>query len=467
MKKQASPTLGSFAQQVLDRYSQSAPTATAVRLALEATFGAAVIDQSFADHAVGQYTDQLEFSMIVDVMSAVVTRRVNAVNSAITRIGDRLPVSVQAFYQKMARTEPGVAAGLLKDTAERAGAIIREMGGQRPPLLEGRRVRVLDGNHLAATERRLEVLRGSKAGPLPGFGLVVLDPQLRLLTHVIPCEDGHQQERAQTEQILALVESGDCWIADRNFCTRAILFGIRAREGSFLIRHHAGLEGQPVGVVHARGRNSTGHVFEQDYRIEHEGKVLVVRRITVKLDAPTRDGDTELHLLTDLPASEVDACLAANLYQDRWQIETAFSEVALWLEAEIKPLGYPRAALLGFCVGLCAYNVMSVVLGALRAVHGDEVVSQDISGYHMVEQARADGGGLDALLTVDDWRAVRERDVALIAAELIKLARLIPLRTLKKSRRGPKKPVPPRTKFSDRPHVSTKRLLDEKRSARR
>ena len=87
MKKQASPTLGSFAQQVLDRYGQNAPTATAVRLALEATFGAAVIDQSFSDHAVGQYTDQLQFSMIVDVMSAVVTRRVNAVNlSALTRM---------------------------------------------------------------------------------------------------------------------------------------------------------------------------------------------------------------------------------------------------------------------------------------------------------------------------------------------------------------------------------------------
>ena len=54
------------------------------------------------------------------------------------------------------------------------------MGGEQPPLLENYQVRILEGNALAATERRLKVLRGVASAPLPGKSLVVLDPLLRL-----------------------------------------------------------------------------------------------------------------------------------------------------------------------------------------------------------------------------------------------------------------------------------------------
>ena len=69
------------------------------------------------------------------------------------------------------------------------------MGGQAPPLLAGYQVRIIDGNALAATEHRLQVLRTVAAAPLPGKSLVVLDPALRLAVDIFPCEDGHAQER--------------------------------------------------------------------------------------------------------------------------------------------------------------------------------------------------------------------------------------------------------------------------------
>ena len=50
---------------------------------------------------------------------------------------------------------------------------------------------------------------------------------------------------------------------------------------------------------------------------------ITVRRVTLKLDEPTRDGDTELHLLTNLP-KKVSASKIAVAYASRWQIETAF-----------------------------------------------------------------------------------------------------------------------------------------------
>ena len=119
------------------------------------------------------------------------------------------------------------------------------MGGLCPESLPGWRLRILDGNHLAATERRLEALWQVSAGPLPGLALVVFDLAARMMSDVILCEDGHAQERSLTAQILALVARGDCWVADRNFCTQAILFGILKREAAFVIRQHASLPRYP------------------------------------------------------------------------------------------------------------------------------------------------------------------------------------------------------------------------------
>ena len=127
------------------------------------------------------------------------------------------------------------------------------MGGQIPALLPGYRVRIIDGNHLAATERRLHVLLQSKAGPLPGHSLVVLDPALMLATHMIPCEDGHAQERSLFPEIFALVEANDVWIADRNFCTFGLLSGIAARQAFFCIRQHANMTVVSSGTLRAVG----------------------------------------------------------------------------------------------------------------------------------------------------------------------------------------------------------------------
>ena len=42
-------------------------------------------------------------------------------------------------------------------------------------------------------------------------------------------------------------------------------------------------------------------------------------------------------------------------------------------------LGYPKAALFGFCLALVASNVLAVVLAALRGVHGEDTVEHEVS----------------------------------------------------------------------------------------
>jgi hypothetical protein len=59
-----------------------------------------------------------------------------------------------------------------------------------------------------------------------------------LIIDVVPWEDASTQERALVDQVLPGVEPGDLGIEDRNFCTTRLVFGVRARGGSFLVRQH-------------------------------------------------------------------------------------------------------------------------------------------------------------------------------------------------------------------------------------
>src|SRR5438067_2122475 len=85
-------------------------------------------------------------------------------------------------------------------------------------------------------------LAGERAAALPGKSLVVLDPALGLTIDVIPCEDGHTQERALLGDVLETVQPKDLWIEDRNFCTLGFLLGVvTERRGSVLVREHKNL----------------------------------------------------------------------------------------------------------------------------------------------------------------------------------------------------------------------------------
>jgi hypothetical protein len=46
-------------------------------------------------------------------------------------------------------------------------------------------------------------------------------------------------------------------------------------------------------------------------------------------------------------------------------------------------LGYPPAALFGFCVALIAYMILAAVKAAIASVHGTETVETKISGYYL------------------------------------------------------------------------------------
>ncbi len=106
-------------------------------------------------------------------------------------------------------------------------------------------------------------------------------------------------------------------------------------------------------------------LFEQTGVVRYEGQELHCRRVVVQLDRPTRDGETEIALLTNLPETDAPSVLVAHLYRSRWRVETLFQVATETFHCEIKTLGYPRAALFSFCMALVAYNLFSTLKGVL------------------------------------------------------------------------------------------------------
>lgn len=454
---------------LFERFVAKKPMAVMARAVFENALAPSDLDALFRSEADAGYERKLLFSSMVDLMTVVVAKVQPSLKAAFEDVHDTLPASLTAVYEKVAHVEPNVTRALVRHVAARTGALIDAMGGVLEPLLPGYEVRIVDGNHLAATERRLAVLRGSSAGPLPGFGLVVLDPQRKLLLDLLPCEDGHAQERSLVPELLALVRSRHLYLLDRNFCTFGLLRGIVSREAFFVVRHHANLTVLSSGTRRAHGRCETGHVFEEDVTVgtQEHPETLSLRRIVVVLDTPTRDGDRELALLTNLPAQDANAVTVAQLYRKRWGIETAFLELTRWLEGEIDTLGYPRAALFGFGVALCAYNVLSVLHASLRATFGRERVENEVSSFYIANEVRAVSEGLDVAIDEAEWAAFERMPPATLAPILLRFASHARLRAYPRARRAPKKPVTPRTKHKDTPHVSTQRLLEAVRQGKR
>ena len=395
---------------IFDRFVRDSPVAVMVRGLLENVLTPPSVDAIFEQHAVNQYTRELLFSQTVDLMGQVVCGVYPSTNAAFQQQRKRFTVSRTAVYDKLNGIEPQVSAALVRQTAAHMSALIRELGGALPDLLPGYRVKLLDGNCLAKTEHRLEELRTIAAGPLPGKSLVVLDPALMLAIDVFPCEDGHTQERALLDQVLATVEANDVWIEDRNFCTLGFLCGIAERQAYFVVRQHQNLPWEAVSELEYAGVSDDVEVWEQTIRLHNPetGEPLIVRRLELRLPTPTRDGDRVIHVLTNLPARVASASVVANLYRKRWKIETLFQVLESTLESEQTRLGYPKAGLFAFCVSLVAYNVLAVVRAALRAVHGCEVVEEKVSTYYLTDEVKGVYRGMMIAIPAAGWEQFRE-----------------------------------------------------------
>jgi IS4 transposase len=444
---------------IFDSFVQESPISVMMRGLMEQVFRAKRLDELFATHAKVQYTRELLFSDVVNLLSLVVCSIYPSVNAAYKARAKDLNVKRAAFYQKLNGIETGVSAALLRETSGDLSQLIEQMGGQQTQVLPGYGVRILDGNALAATEHRLKVLRSVGAAPLPGKSLVVLDPDLGLAVDIFPCEDGHAQERRLFGQVLGTVEPGQLWIADRNMCTLEFLTGIAGRQSAFVIREHQNLPKQAVNELRSVAVIEAGKVFEQEVTIAFEGRSLTLRRIVLRLSQPTRHGDKEIVVLTNLPLADASATVVLRLYRERWQVEGLFLTVTQNFEGEIETLAYPKAALFSFSLALVTYNILATLKAALASVHGVETIKATVSDFYLVDELQGTYRGMMIAIPAQHWQSFRTLSLAELAVLLKQLAAQVDLKRFLKQPRKSKSKTPARARDPKHPHVSTARLL--------
>lgn len=451
---------------LISRCAENSPVTVMARLALQYALEPTWIDKLFEREGGTQYKRELLFSTTVELMSVVAAGLRPSLHAA-ARDCPELSVSVQALYDKVKRTEPSLVRALVTESAARLSEVLTPMIQDRRPVVPGYRLRIVDGSHLPATEKRLKPLRGFGGAPLPGHSLVVYDPDLQMVVDLEPCEDAYTQERAVMSSLLERAMPGELWIADRAFSTRAILAGWECRGSKFIVREHSCTPNPHVlAEASYQGRVETGRVYEQAVECADQADhLMTLRRIELHLDGKTESGETVIRMLTNLPRERFSARAIARLYRHRWKIESMFQRLESVLHSEVRTLGHPRAALLAFGVAVLAYNVLSVLQAAVEAAHELRSSGIELSPFYVALEIRSCYTGMMVITTASPWREFDSISAPQLSRMLLEIAVHAKPRTLRKN---PSRLRPPKKKSNvpaseKRRHVSTARVLKEGR----
>lgn len=447
--------------ELFTKFFKTAPFAVLTRCVAQ-SFISEELNQVFEESRSRQYHREVSFSAVALAVADVTLNFCENFNQAYKAHREKLGVAATSFYDKIKATETSVSEALVAASALKARTLQEALGFEPWDILPGYNVLAFDGNHLAKTDKRLQVLHDVTGAPLPGTCVARYDLQRELFERAYLLEDAHAQESSTCHRIVEDLEPNDVVVADRHFCIVAFLVAIVIRNAQFVIRQHGRLHGVLLGKRRRIGRVSSGTVYEQAMRLSADPASKVVRRITIELDEPTRDGETMIHLLTNLP-HDVGAKTIADIYRYRWDEETAFHRLQMTLTCELASVGHPRAALLLFCLAMLAYNMRQVVFAALYAEH-DEPLVNEVSHFHIsVEVARYTDGMLVALNEAA-WEELIPDRVPDLAKLLRRIARGIDLKKYTKNARGPKKKKPIRSRNKKSSHVSTAKLLQSARA---
>lgn len=445
-----------MSSEVFDRFVNKAPFAVMTRVLAQAFIGSD-LNSLFEDNREKQYEYFATFEVVAATVADVALNFSDNFNQAYKEHKEELAVSRQSFYAKTRGVEPAVSEAIVSHSAMQTIQMQDALGFLPWELLPGYRCLAIDGNVLAKSDKRLKVLRDVKGAPLPGKLVVRFDLQRQVFDRTYVLLDGHAQESTCCHRIVADIEPKDVVIADRHYCIVSFLTKLALASGFFIIRQHGRLKGVLLEKRKRIGRSSTGVVYQQAMKLSAADDAMVVRRITVELDKPTREGDKEIHVLTNLP-EQVSSIAVADTYRHRWEEETAFNVLKMTLTCEHSAIGHPQAAALLFCISVLAFNLRQAIFAALYATHDEEEVDE-ISHFHVSKSVSEKTDGMLIAINQDEWAELIPSEVKPVVAMLIKIARTIELSEYRKSRRGPKKKKPHRSRNVASSHLSTAKLL--------
>src|SRR5882757_8735909 len=102
---------------VFERFIEKTPFAVMARSLLERTLAPEALDALFEEKADTQYTRELTFSSVVDLMGQVVTSAFPSVRAAFLDKSFDISVSLTSLYSKLQGIEAEVSAALVGHTA--------------------------------------------------------------------------------------------------------------------------------------------------------------------------------------------------------------------------------------------------------------------------------------------------------------------------------------------------------------
>ncbi len=227
-----------------------------------------------------------------------------------------------------------------------------------------------------------------------------------------------------------------------------------------VIRRHRLLPVENLSGEKFAGENESGKIYERKISLtSSNNEIYNARLITVRLNRRTRNNDSEIQIVTNIPEETADAVTAAEIYKKRWGTETAFQRPEAHFNGEISSLGYPKAALFGFCIALVAFNIYAVIMASLRSAHSDTNIKDEISEYYIAQDISAVYDGMIIAVDYKEWGIFRNIRCAEMTVLLMLLSKQINLRHFKKNRRGTKKEKPVVKFDKNTPHVSVFKLL--------
>ena len=438
------------------------PIAVMAQMAIGRLLHSQTVDEIFAKTSEQQYERTMLFSSLTNLMSEIVLGKQPSVNAAYKKLKDDIGVSLTAVYNKLDRVEPRISQALVRHSYQQVLEIRKDLGGNRQNEVPGYRTRIFDGNHFSKTEHRLAETRDITAAPLPGKCIAVLDPRFEAIVDYFPIEDGHAQERSALDELIEAVQRNDLWVGDRNFCTLKLFYKISLAKAAFVIRHHKKLVGLGLSKRKKVRTCETGVIYERTMKLPpYEGRTMTVRRIEIDLKTPTRDGDTTLVILTNLPRKAANAFKIVEVYRNRQKIETAFQTLTVALNCEVNTLCYPKAALFVFALASVAYNAIAVVEAAIAREHGREE-AELLSRYYMALEISQATDGMLVALPVEQWLELATLPLSDYTSALCDIAKGIDLSVYRKSIRGPKKPKPKKKHQKRKVHVSSAKILAQR-----
>ena len=151
---------------VFKRFVEKSPISVMARGMMERALNPEQLDRWFERTAEAQYTRDLLFSSVFDIMSRVVCGSQKSVHAAYQASKEEISVSVVSLYNKLNGIEVNTSAELVRYAAGAVTPVIKGLKGTRRSPLPGYNVKLLDGNCIEATEHRIKELRDLPSGAL-------------------------------------------------------------------------------------------------------------------------------------------------------------------------------------------------------------------------------------------------------------------------------------------------------------